>query len=355
VAFGSGPGWVWAQALPPELPLELIFGGAGALLALVMAAAYWRRASVPAITDEASPVPPGLADRLRERMAATRAALQGQLERLFSGPVDESALQALEDALIVADVGVAMTERLLGSVRQRLRAGERDPNVLREVLRTEMRTLLRGVHAPLAEAPPGRQLVILVVGVNGSGKTTTIGKLAARHQAAGRSVVLAAADTYRAAAADQLAIWGERSGARLVRDAEGADPAAVVFKALEVGRSADVILVDTAGRLQNKRPLMDQLGKIRRVMEKALGRGPDETLLVIDGTMGQNALSQAKAFHEATPLTGVVVTKLDGTAKGGILLAIGHELNLPVKLIGIGERMEDLRDFEPDAFVDALT
>jgi fused signal recognition particle receptor len=346
---------VWAQGLPPELPLELIFGAGAALIALGAAAWFRRRGTDAPTIESGAAAPSGLTDRLRERMAATRAALQGQLERLFSGPVDESALVALEDALIVADVGVAMTERLLGSVRRRLREGERDPAALREVLRDEMRTLLRAVHAPLAEPVAGRPLVILVVGVNGSGKTTTIGKLAARHQAAGRSVVLAAADTYRAAAADQLAIWAERSGARLVREGEGADPAAVVFKALEVGRNADVIIVDTAGRLQSKRPLMDQLGKIGRVIEKARGAGPDETLLVIDGTMGQNALSQARAFHDATPLTGVVVTKLDGTAKGGILLAIAHELNTPVKLIGIGERIEDLRDFEPDAFVDALT
>jgi fused signal recognition particle receptor len=207
-------------------------------------------------------------------------------------------------------------------------------------------------------APDGRRpFVVLVVGVNGSGKTTTIGKLAARFGREGHKVLLAAGDTFRAAAADQLAIWAERAGADIVRHDEGADPGAVVFDALTAAkaRGADVVIIDTAGRLQTKKPLMEQLGKVRRVIDKVVPGAPHETLLVVDGTTGQNAVSQAHAFHAATPLTGVVVTKLDGTAKGGVVLAIGAELGLPVRLVGIGEKVEDLRDFDASAFVDALT
>jgi fused signal recognition particle receptor len=195
-----------------------------------------------------------------------------------------------------------------------------------------------------------------VVGVNGSGKTTTIGKLAARLVRDGRKVLLAAGDTYRAAAAEQLEVWAERAGADIVRHKDGSDPGAVVYDALEAAkaRGHDVVIIDTAGRLQTRKPLMDQLAKVRRVISKKIGDAPHETLLVVDGTMGQNAMSQARQFNEATPLTGVVVTKLDGTAKGGMILGLASELGLPVKLIGIGEQVDDLRDFEPDAFVEAL-
>jgi fused signal recognition particle receptor len=198
--------------------------------------------------------------------------------------------------------------------------------------------------------------VFLVVGVNGSGKTTTIGKLASRLVGEGHKVLLAAADTYRAAAADQLGIWAQRAGADLVRHDEGADPGAVTYDAMQaaVARKVDVVLVDTAGRLQTRKPLMDQLAKIRRVIQKVVPDGPHGTLLVIDGTMGQNAMSQARQFNDVTPLTGVAVTKLDGTAKGGVLLAVADEMKLPIQLIGVGEQVADLRDFEPEAFVDAV-
>ena len=198
--------------------------------------------------------------------------------------------------------------------------------------------------------------MILVVGVNGSGKTTTIGKLAHRYREQGKRVMLAAGDTYRAAAAEQLQVWAERTGADFARLDEGADPGAVVFQALERAESGghDVVIIDTAGRLQTRKPLMEQLSKVRRVIQKRVPSGPHETLLVLDGTMGQNGMSQATLFHEATPLTGVVVTKLDGTAKGGMVLAIASELKLPVKLVGLGEQAADLRDFEPEAFVEAL-
>ena len=196
----------------------------------------------------------------------------------------------------------------------------------------------------------------MVVGVNGSGKTTTIGKLAARYHREGKKVLLAAADTYRAAAADQLAVWAERAEVDLSRMDEGADPGAVVYQTMEraLAQGYDVVIIDTAGRLQTRKPLMDELSKLRRVVTKHVEDGPHETLLVLDGTMGQNGLSQAALFNEAAPLTGVVVTKLDGTAKGGMVLTIAAEMSLPVKLIGMGEGMDDLRDFDPAAFVDVL-
>jgi len=222
-------------------------------------------------------------------------------------------------------------------------------------LKDQIRALLEGVVGTLTQ-PEERPWVIMMVGVNGSGKTTTIGKLAARLVSEGRSVLLAAADTYRAAAAEQLQVWAERAGADILRYPEGSDPGAVAHDALDsaIAKGHDVVIVDTAGRLQTRKPLMQQLSKIRRVIAKKVPTGPHETLLVLDGTIGQNALSQAVRFNEATPLTGVVVTKLDGTAKGGMLLSIAAELQLPVKLIGIGEQIDDLRDFDAESFVEAL-
>ena len=219
-----------------------------------------------------------------------------------------------------------------------------------------MADLLRSVDRPVIAPPSEGPTVILIVGVNGSGKTTSIGKLAARHVREGRSVVLAAADTYRAAAVDQLAVWADRAGAALVRGPEGADPASVAHAAIEqaIGRGADLVIVDTAGRLQTARPLMEQLGKVRKVIARKVPGAPHATWLVIDGTMGQNALAQARAFHEAAPLSGVIVTKLDGTAKGGMILAIAAELGLPVAFVGIGEKVDDLRPFEAGAFVASL-
>lgn len=289
---------------------------------------------------------------LLDALAATRAVLLGPLERLRGGPVDAAAVEALEEALLRADVGMPTTSRLLDGLVAR---GADGADAVREKLRARAADMLTSTARPL-DLGAGRPAVVLVVGVNGSGKTTSIGKLAAKWRAEGRGVVLAAADTYRAAAADQLQIWAERAGATLVRREEGADPAAVVHAAVDeaVAASADILIVDTAGRLQTARPLMEQLSKIRRVIDKKLPGQPTETLLVIDGTMGQNAMSQAKSFHEATPLTGAVVTKLDGTAKGGMILALASELALPVKFIGVGEKVDDLRPFDPDAFIDAL-
>jgi fused signal recognition particle receptor len=362
----------FADDAPQQLDDWVVPGGVlGLVLVLVMG---WRAATARPTPPQLPPgeipevltehprlerppeAPASLVDRLRQQLTRTREALQTRLDGLFGRDrFDEGMLEELEDVLLSADVGVATTERIVSGLRGRLRAGETDPATLRAGLKDQVRAVLSDVQRPfeLPSAPPA---VVLVVGVNGSGKTTTIGKLAARFRRDGKKVLLAAGDTFRAAAADQLAIWAERTGSDIVREQEGADPASVCFKALEAAkaRGADVVVVDTAGRLQTRKDLMEELTKIRRVVQKQVPDGPHETLLVLDGTMGQNAMSQAMRFHEATPLTGVVVTKLDGTAKGGMVLAIASEMKLPVKFVGIGEKVDDLRPFEVDAFVDAL-
>ncbi|MBO0915792.1 signal recognition particle-docking protein FtsY, partial [Streptomyces laculatispora] len=258
---------------------------------------------------------------------------------------------------LTADVGVAPTQELVERLRERVRVlGTRTPEGLRSLLREELLTLLgtdfdRAVKTESGVDTPG---VVMVVGVNGTGKTTTTGKLARVLVADGRSVVLGAADTFRAAAADQLQTWGERVGARTVRGPEGGDPASIAFDAVKEGiaEGADVVLIDTAGRLHTKTGLMDELGKVKRVVEK---HGPlDEILLVLDATTGQNGLVQARVFAEVVDITGIVLTKLDGTAKGGIVIAVQRELGVPVKLIGLGEGPDDLAPFDPEAFVDAL-
>ena len=362
---------VGQDAPSPDVPYGMIGGGGAVLVLLAVVAIVFARSgrstpsldadepvSIEAARDPAPPTdgaPTGLASRLRAALGRSRGALQGRFDTLFGrSSVDEELFEELEETLLAADAGLPTTERILAPLRERAKAGEDDPAVLREALRTDIRGMLQAVHQPLS--PRDGLWVVLVVGVNGSGKTTTIGKLAARLVGQGRKVILAAGDTYRAAAAEQLEVWAERAGADIVRHQEGADPGAVVFDALEAAqaRGHDVVLIDTAGRLQTRKPLMDQLAKMRRVIRKHVPDGPHETLLVIDGTMGQNAMSQAKLFHEATPLTGVAVTKLDGTAKGGMVLAIASDLQVPVKLIGIGEQVDDLRDFEPSAFVEAL-
>jgi fused signal recognition particle receptor len=302
------------------------------------------------------PEPLGLVARLRQALGRSREALQGRFDALFGKPIDDALFEELEETLLLADVGVQTAGRITEKLRQMARSGDADADALRDALRAEMAAILRAVDPAFAGPRSESPLVILVVGVNGSGKTTTIGKLAARFAADGHDVLLAAADTYRAAAVDQLKVWAERTGSDFVSHDEGADPGAVVFDALEAAkaRNRDVVIIDTAGRLQTRKPLMEQLSKLQRVIRKHVPDGPHETLLVLDGTMGQNGLSQARLFDEATPLSGVVVTKLDGTAKGGMVLTIAAELGLPVKFIGIGEGVEDLRPFEADAFVEAL-
>ncbi|GAA2968169.1 signal recognition particle-docking protein FtsY [Streptomyces enissocaesilis] len=296
--------------------------------------------------------------RLRARLARSQNTLgKGLLTLLSREHLDEDTWEEIEETLLTADVGVAPTQELVDRLRERVRVlGTRTPGDLRLLLREELLNLLgtdmdREVKTESGLDTPG---VIMVVGVNGTGKTTTTGKLARVLVADGRSVVLGAADTFRAAAADQLQTWGERVGARTVRGPEGGDPASIAFDAVKEGiaEGADVVLIDTAGRLHTKTGLMDELGKVKRVVEK---HGPlDEVLLVLDATTGQNGLVQARVFAEVVNITGIVLTKLDGTARGGIVIAVQRELGVPVKLIGLGEGADDLAPFEPEAFVDAL-
>ncbi|MDX6313566.1 MAG: fused signal recognition particle receptor [Streptomyces sp.] len=296
--------------------------------------------------------------RLRSRLSRSQNTLgKGLLSLLSREHLDEDTWEEIEDTLLTADVGVAPTQELVERLRTRVKVlGTRTPAELRELLREELLALLgtdfdRTLRTESHEEQPA---VVMVVGVNGTGKTTTTGKLARVLVADGRSVVLAAADTFRAAAADQLQTWGERVGARTVRGPEAGDPASVAFEAVKEGiaEGADVVLIDTAGRLHTKTGLMDELGKVKRVVEK---HGPvDEVLLVLDATTGQNGLVQARVFAEVVDITGIVLTKLDGTAKGGIVIAVQRDLGVPVKLVGLGEGADDLAPFEPEAFVDAL-
>ncbi|MEU8530742.1 signal recognition particle-docking protein FtsY [Streptomyces sp. NPDC048629] len=296
--------------------------------------------------------------RLRARLARSQNSLgKGLLTLLSREHLDEDTWEEIEETLLTADVGVAPTTELVDRLRERVKVlGTRTPEELRTLLREELVALVgtdfdRSVKT---ESDPGTPGVVMVVGVNGTGKTTTTGKLARVLVADGKSVVLGAADTFRAAAADQLQTWGERVGARTVRGPEGGDPASIAYDAVKEGiaENADVVLIDTAGRLHTKTGLMDELGKVKRVVEK---HGPlDEVLLVLDATTGQNGLIQARVFAEVVDITGIVLTKLDGTAKGGIVVAVQRELGVPVKLIGLGEGPDDLAPFEAGAFVDAL-
>lgn len=309
------------------------------------------------VLDEIAPAD-GRLDRLRGRLAKSQNALgRSMLGLLGGGDLDEDSWEAVEDTLLIADLGPVVTESVVAALRTRMAAAnvrsEADARaVLRDVLITELQPGLdRSIRAlPHADKPS----VLLVVGVNGTGKTTTVGKLARVLVADGRRVVLGAADTFRAAAADQLQTWASRVGADVVRGPEGADPASVAFDAVDKGiaTGADVVVIDTAGRLHTKTGLMDELGKVKRVVEKRAF--VDEVLLVLDATIGQNSLPQARVFAEVVNITGVVLTKLDGTAKGGIVFRVQQELGVPVKLVGLGEGPDDLAPFEPGAFVDAL-
>ncbi|MDR1069919.1 MAG: signal recognition particle-docking protein FtsY [Gracilibacteraceae bacterium] len=298
----------------------------------------------------------GFFNRLKEGLSKTKQGLVGQIERVFLGAakVDDALYEELEDALLGADVGVEAARDLVENLRLIVKEKRlSDPAALKEEL-TALIAARLGRTAPLREAEG--LSVYLIVGVNGVGKTTTVGKLAVLLKNEGRKVVLAAADTFRAAAADQLEIWSKRSGSDIIRQAEGADPAAVVFDAIRAARArkADVLLVDTAGRLHNKVNLMNELSKIRRVIEREAPGGPHEVLLVLDATTGQNALQQIKVFREATAVTGIVLTKIDGTAKGGVVIGIQSEAAAPVKFIGVGESIEDLQPFDPEEFARAL-
>ena len=280
----------------------------------------------------------------------------GRLEDLAAGftKVDEDFFDELEETLIMGDVGANVTMRIMDELRDRVRhAGITEPSEVIGQLR-EIITGLMGEESPLDLST--KPSVVLVIGVNGVGKTTTIGKMAAYLRGEGKQVLLAAADTFRAAAAEQLAVWADRAGAELIRHEEGSDPASVVFDAIHAGKSrgADVIICDTAGRLHNKKNLMDELSKIARVISRELPDAAVEVLLVLDATTGQNAISQARSFQEAAGITGIVLTKLDGTAKGGAVIGIREELGVPVKFIGVGEGIDDLRPFVPAEFAAAL-
>lgn len=308
--------------------------------------------------EEEQAQPKGLFARLRAGLSRTRASMTERIAALVTGrtAINEELFESLEEVLIQADVGVPTTMRIVEGVRERFKeTRSRNPEDLTRFVAEEMRAILSVGSSALAR-PDGAPKVYMVVGVNGAGKTTTIGKLAARFTREGKRVILAAGDTFRAAAIDQLAVWAERAGAELVRHQEGSDPGAVAYDAVHAAkaRRADLLILDTAGRLQNKVNLMRELSKVYRIVEREWGAPPDETLLVIDANTGQNGLSQAKLFMEATPLTGIALTKLDSTSKGGIVLAIAAETGIPVKLIGVGEGVDDLRDFDADEFVRAL-
>jgi fused signal recognition particle receptor len=298
----------------------------------------------------------GVLHNLREGLTKTRKNFADKVGSLVLGDkIDEAFLDELEEALIASDAGIGTASRVLKDLTERFKRNElSSPAQVKERLKHILYEILS--VRPSSFSLPTSPSVVLVVGVNGTGKTTTIGKLAYRLRAEGKKVMLAAGDTFRAAASEQLSIWGERAGIPVIKHREGADPGAVVFDAVSAAkaRSMDVLIVDTAGRLHTKSNLMEELKKVKRILSRELPGAPQETLLVLDGNTGQNALVQAKMFHEAVGITGVVLTKLDGTSKGGIVFALYQELSIPVKFLGIGEAIEDLKSFDPKEFVDAL-
>jgi fused signal recognition particle receptor len=301
---------------------------------------------------------PTLLDKLKSGVEKTRAGLVSRIEEVISGrkQIDADLLEELEYTLISADIGVTTTNEILDRIRERVERHQLgDAGELRGLIREYLLEVLQSNDRPLAwvESPPA---VIMVVGVNGAGKTTTIGKLASHLKADGHSVLLCAADTFRAAAVEQLEVWGERTGTQVIRQKTGADPSAVMFDALQSAKShkTDYVIIDTAGRLQTKTNLMAELEKMRRTAARVIPDSPHEVLLVLDATTGQNGLEQARKFTETSGVTGIVLTKLDGTAKGGVVVAIARELGLPIRFIGVGEKVEDLLPFDPEKFIDSL-
>jgi fused signal recognition particle receptor len=310
-------------------------------------------------SSEAPADAPTLFARLKQGLSRTRANLTDALGDLLQGrrQIDDDLLEDLETLLLTSDVGVDATRRIIGDLTQQVRRRElKDPEALGQALRAQLADLLRGIEGPVAKPSTGRPMVLLMVGINGAGKTTTIGKLARRFKDDGNSVMLAAGDTFRAAAVEQLQAWGARNDVPVIAQATGADAASVIYDALEAAtaRGVDVLIADTAGRLHTKTNLMDELAKITRVIRKIDPDAPHEVMLVVDAGTGQNALNQAIEFNEAVGLTGITLTKLDGTAKGGIIFAIAERLGIPIRFIGVGEGPQDLRPFEPEEFVSAL-
>jgi fused signal recognition particle receptor len=302
---------------------------------------------------------PGLFDRMKEAVTRTRENLSERIEEAvsFSKEIDRHTLDDLEATLIGADLGTTTSHQVLNNLRERAdRKQIKDAEELKRLLKEELLAILNAANTPPVERPDGVPEVVLVVGVNGTGKTTTIGKLAQTVRSEGKTVLLCAADTFRAAAIEQLEVWGQRTGTEVIRTKAGGDPAAVLFDALEAAnaRHTDCVIVDTAGRLHTKSNLMAELEKMRRTAQRLIPGAPHEVLLVIDATTGQNGLQQAKQFTDAAAVTGVVLTKLDGTAKGGVVVAIARELGLPVRYVGVGEKAGDLLPFDPKEYVDSL-
>jgi fused signal recognition particle receptor len=300
----------------------------------------------------------GLFGRLRERLSKTRETFVSKIDRLVQGKkeVNEELLEELEEILITSDLGVETTIRLVENIREQIKSQVISrPGSIKDFIREEILQFL-SIDAPSLDIHRTRPFVIMVIGVNGVGKTTTIGKMAHKFKERGESSILVAADTFRAAAIEQLEIWGTRVGAEVVKQMSGSDPAAVAFDAIKAAKSRDMdlVIIDTAGRLHTKVGLMEELKKIKRVISREIEDAPHEVLLVLDATTGQNAISQVKLFHEALDVTGIALTKLDGTAKGGIVVGICHQFNIPIRYIGIGERVDDLREFNPREFVRAL-
>jgi len=300
----------------------------------------------------------GFFQRLKEGLSKTHQSLVNKVDQLVAGKkkIDDNLLTELEEILITSDIGVKTTQELMDQVTAKVRRKElEDADLLKKNLQEEIFRILQRQEKPL-DVSLTRPFAIMVIGVNGTGKTTTIAKMARKYKAQGKSVLLAAADTFRAAAVEQLEIWGQRVGCEIIKQKSGADPSAVVFDALRAAqaRGIDVLIVDTAGRLHTKVNLMEELKKIQRIMARELPGAPHEILLVLDATTGQNAIAQARMFNEAVGVTGIVLTKLDGTAKGGIIIGISDQLKIPLRYIGIGERLDDLRDFNARDFVEAL-
>lgn len=301
----------------------------------------------------------GFLERLHQGLSKTRSGLTGRLDKLmFRGrKIDEDLFEELEEILFTSDIGVAATQELITLVQDSMAKKELDnPDRLKEVLKENMINFLDVPGVEHTSSAPGEPLVIMVIGVNGVGKTTTIGKAAYLFKEQGKKVMMVAADTFRAAAIEQLAIWGERVGANVIRQAHGTDPSSIVFDAIPaaIARKMDVVFIDTAGRLHTKINLMDELQKIRRVIGHKLPGAPHQVWLVLDATTGQNAISQAEMFYKALSVTDIILTKLDGTAKGGIVVGIAHQLGLPIRFIGVGEQIDDLQPFDAKDFVDAI-
>ena len=301
----------------------------------------------------------GFFTRLREGLSKTRSGLAGRLDKVLSGKkqIDEDLLEELEEILFTSDLGVATTRELIETVQAGVARKELDqPEKLRTALKEQIRQFLEVPEIPHSMPGPGEPYVNMVIGVNGVGKTTTIAKLGHQAGEQGKTVMFVAGDTFRAAAIEQLQVWGDRVGAEVIKQKQGTDPSAVVFDGLSsaLARRTDVVLIDTAGRLHTKTNLMEELEKTQRVIQRKLPGAPHEVWLVLDATTGQNAISQAQLFNKALGLTGIILTKLDGTAKGGVVVGICHEMKIPVKFIGIGEKTDDLRPFDPGDFVDAI-